>query len=323
MAIDGSSMRAATKPKKIGFIFGPSNLIGTFSCVRFNGVTMLLTAKHVYDEAKELEHIKFVNEDMTLFVSKVVKDLKVVYQASCLDQIGLEVPNGLPSQLGLKTYNTTYPRSELVTVCTPDEGNKRLLTAVGQLRSKGSLGLRYNASTQPGSSGSPLFQNDKVVGVHIGADMKGRVNTGNALPLFIGVSKESPVNYSICNLATEADPGAVRSSIFFAGETHDIVENLDDSIVPKWADYMDEVDPLPRGKTPKVYLENFPCPPVKEASQVGSSPASASDTAISELQSQMKEVLALLGALSAHAPQSPPPPSNSQQPSKTRGKARK
>jgi hypothetical protein len=65
--------------------------------VRFNGVTMLLTAKHVYDEAKELEHIKFVNEDMTLFVSKVVKDLKVVYQASCLDQIGLEVPNGLPS----------------------------------------------------------------------------------------------------------------------------------------------------------------------------------------------------------------------------------
>jgi len=103
-----------------------------------------------------------------------------------LDIIGIEVPNGVWSYLGVTVAKPDYKPPEKCSVRLYGFDGPKPAMAMGLAKSGRGFGLVHTASTEAGWSGTPLMRNGKVVGMHRGSCPSGTSNIGSLLqPLLL------------------------------------------------------------------------------------------------------------------------------------------
>lgn len=307
MAIPGSSLRMPVKAPKVAvFVDSSGFTIGTGFVGKMRGENVLLTAYHVYTALLDSHEPRITAADGTSSVAFGKR--KVVYESQVLDHVGFEISNNEMSRLGLCSYQLTYPNSGMVQVCTPLQNS--VAVATGEIRSTGSLRVAYSASTEPGSSGSPLLQGGRAVGIHSGGDPRGGMNVGHAFPLFAinkaEVLRESPVSYGLVSFAADVDPRAEKARIMFLEEEMSFMVNPDRTIFPSsWADEMDEIDARVKARMEGFQPENFPGPDSEGSAGPGSSAPSTPQDQILELERVLRSLQSQIDSL--RGPRSNPP----------------
>lgn len=260
MAIKGNTpVKQTGKVVGVLRLYNGDDLVGTASRVLLNGNDVMLTAYHVWEELDD----EFVVRGATSnFGKKILKsESSLYYKGDALDQVAVRLPVEAYATLAVKQLSVAYPRASTVSVFTPVEDG--ILRASGILQNKGSMGLLYGASTEPGSSGSPLLQGGKVVGVHTGANHNLGLNTGYALPLFLfdSVCKESPTNMSLVRIDTNPPSHAHTVDFTFYGPDGSMEQKYmkadGDRLYHSWADEVDALEEDNRKEVPSKKSVRF------------------------------------------------------------------
>lgn len=297
MAVPGSVMRYTTETKGTLIFLVEDKPVGMGSRVTFGGADMLVTAAHVYDGLPEVFEVTSPSSKVAITVEK--SSLGVLLDATAEDLVGLDMPSRVYTSLGVAKLHTTEPRQAAAGVYTPAQGGGAAW-AHNILTNSGSMQLEYSASTLPGSSGAPIIQGGKVVGVHLGARPSKGKNYGVALPHFMLRSNsqvlESAERTSLVVISPSLPDTATPVEFGFRKATTDLFtikrfKTLDGRL--SWADQVD--DELEQEKPTKAdWLESDFLKPLQksslpqEATCSGASEPKLCDPSVMELIKEMQ-----------------------------------
>jgi len=163
-AIPGSDMIELTKiPKGIFHFTVGGQYAGCAFRLAVRGQIFLVTAKHVYD--------KFANNEIKLcFGNRSYKFIDKPISTGEISDFVLFKDNFVINQWGPALVGAQYLRNSKVRVKGSPDSNIWFESSGVSHPIARPFGFNHLASTQPGWSGAPVFNNDgKVVGIHTGS----------------------------------------------------------------------------------------------------------------------------------------------------------
>lgn len=173
-----------------------TTVIGQGCHVRIGSESFLLTASHVLGAARGMVDLKVVSSSGRAF--ELDRAWTLQYYSQNLDIVLMEVPVSMWSRIQVPAAKVGLPSvGSVVTVFSPPRAEeitpRRSVGCV--VHGKPAFELRYQASTEAGTSGAPLlstsFAGTKVIGVHLRADYARNQNVGVSLePLLLVLGRK-------------------------------------------------------------------------------------------------------------------------------------
>lgn len=171
-------------------IVGPSNNhIGFASRIKHPRGDLLVTALHVLSGAVSADgSIRCAKGEAVTkpFKPSIVFAMKSDHKTGSHDMVAIRCHSSVSASLGVQQSKLArYDANAPVSVLSPPRpGDTRFRRATAMFKLVGPFRIAYQASTQPGSSGSPLFNNSGVVGVHTSCsgDVNNPWNYGTVIP---------------------------------------------------------------------------------------------------------------------------------------------
>lgn len=161
-AIAGSHMDAVATPKGIFSFFNKDRFIGCGFRMAFGRSVYLVTARHVYEEFGDEVYLKYGNRTLKF-------KPEVVARGNVTDFV-LFKDSFLVSQVCKSFASAKYSSRGTVRIVGTSDSHAWMSSSGTTGRSNTVFQFTHKASTQPGWSGSPVFNKDgKVVGVHTGS----------------------------------------------------------------------------------------------------------------------------------------------------------
>lgn len=149
--------------------------------------------------------------------TKMHPSWELLFSSPKMDLAFVKVPANVFSQYGISVAKLARtPREGSMVQVYRVEGGAAFV-ARGYLSSPSCLKFRHDASTLPGTSGSPMIRNDKVIGIHTEGDTGSGKNGATGVDYFMDLA-----------FAKESDPHS--TAVFRASEVYD----ADDTYEVSW-----------------------------------------------------------------------------------------
>lgn len=266
----------------------------------------LVTAVHVMNASRVGDGIIRVSNGHGKMYELTDANSRIVRGSRDFDQVHIEGPAALGALLGLRASKPgLFDQSKPVTVFSPTATGIESATSMAVSPYAGKLS--YAASTIPGSSGSPLIQGERVVGVHVeGRLQKGVVrNSGYGILGYLTPSVIRETSSKAAHLAWlhehvedfEAEEGwrmiddfldykpeMRRMGMFYAGKGRLVTTSASKPVVKEpfkpvsgiyWADLVDEEEMEQGNGMPGRKTSSQASPSQAPSSQEKSEPASS------------------------------------------------
>lgn len=222
MGVSLSHVAPGKEPSSLVAISNGSEIIGFGSRVKFNGVTYLLTANHVwngrYTALKIVKGSQEVSVDASMYTAKYFcEDLRV-------DFAMVPIPEPIWTKLGVKASNlSTMSRTSLINVYGGADPTKLKCSSAKAVKAEYSHQIVHYATTGGGWSGTPLYYNGAVVGMHTGSIKLGESNRGVNVAMLLNLACEtvfSEITYTEIDsdLALDRDYGFIEVEIHGKGK---------------------------------------------------------------------------------------------------------
>nr|UHS71677.1 MAG: polyprotein P2a [Sobemovirus sp.] len=209
------------EPASLVTIYGPNDdVVGMGSRVSWNGGTWLLTASHVWIPDVDMALAKGNN-------MVTVKPNQCKGAVRCADTrvdfTLVPIPDPVWSVLKVKSIPLAPMNKNVPCVLYGGRHPTSLMSSAG-IATKGEYGfqIEHNAPTTNGWSGTPIYSQGCVVGIHTGSKVLGEVNRGVNAGLLLSISKEtvySEVSYNEIPYGPEVEGnGYFRATIEGMGD---------------------------------------------------------------------------------------------------------
>jgi hypothetical protein len=216
--LEGSSGVLAPLPKSSLLFYGDDKVLGVGTRVSFGqGVSGLVTARHVLTRLQKAQRPSVGNTTFKF----PLDNSAVLVDSKQLDIAVIHLPEFLISEFGVSAIKLGVPVvGKTITIPFCDAGQE--LYTRGSVTAMRGAFLKHNASTIPSSSGAPIIQDGKLVGVHH-TGRSGVYNVGSSVQfLSKAITKESASNEAAFRDG-EVDVPDFEIDVRVKGSTHKLV----------------------------------------------------------------------------------------------------
>jgi hypothetical protein len=246
MAVAGSfpvktGLRTTEGPGVLSIRDARGNVRGMASRIDFKGRSVMQTADHVYAAMCQEKDLYIEHKGKQL--PFVLKDWKILLQspAPFLDLVLLAEPTAFFSNLGVKSLKTKVLNPfKMVSLHGYSEGEVEITYGSVHQTDKAFI-FNHKCSTKSGFSGTPIFQDGSVVGIHTGADVLKGENFGTSCFWLETNSKESDNEHANKNIFVRDFPEGTKTqkSYYRVGSKGYAIENYNRDIKVSFDTNMD------------------------------------------------------------------------------------
>jgi hypothetical protein len=232
MAVAGSfpvktGLKTTQGPGVLSIRDASGNVRGMACRIDFKGRSVMQTADHVYAAMCQEKDLFVEHKGKQL--PFVLKDWKILLQspAPFLDIVLLAEPTAFFSNLGVKSLKTRILNPfKMVSLHGYSEGEIEITYGIVHQTDKAFI-FNHKCSTKNGFSGTPIFQDGYVVGIHTGADVLKGENFGTSCFWLETDKKEGDYEHANKNTFVRDFPEGVKTqkSYYRVGSKGYSVEN--------------------------------------------------------------------------------------------------